>query len=186
MFRRFVLDSHLYIGLILSVTILMLSVTGFYLNHQHGWFHKQNVHYIHPDYEAITEEAINSAHQGEKSVPEAVETATSSDLFSISDIESVNYAYHGLGYFYYVHLNDERGTIVVVTEQGEVAKSYSDSLIKKWMHDLHVGIVDSFNFVFINDVTTIGVIFLTITGIILSIRILNGKVKRNRRQKRRR
>lgn len=47
MFRRLVLDSHLYIGLILSVTILMLSVTGFYLNHQHGWFHKQNVHYLH-------------------------------------------------------------------------------------------------------------------------------------------
>lgn len=183
MFRRLVLDSHLYIGLILSVTILMLSVTGFYLNHQHGWFHKQNVHYLHPDYDAITENAINLAKQGEKSVPEAVEIATSSDLFSISEVKSVNYASHGLGYFYYVHLNDERGTIVVVTQQGEVAKSYSDSLIKKWMYDLHVGIVDGFNFIFINDITTIGIIFLTLTGIILSIRILKSKVKRMRKQR---
>jgi|SRR5690625_252788 len=160
----------------------MLSVTGFYLNHQHGWFHKQNVHYLHSDYDEITENAINLTKQGEENVPEAVEIAIASELFSISDIKSVNYTSHGLGYFYYVHLNDDRGTIVVVTEKGEVAKSYSDSTIKKWMYDLHVGIVDGFKFVFINDITTFGIIFLTITGIILSIRILKSKVKRARKK----
>lgn len=108
--------------------------------------------------------------------------ATSSNLFSISEIKSVNYAFHGLGYFYYVHLNDDKGTIVVVTPEGVVAKAYSDSPVKKWMYDLHVGIVDSFNFVFINDITTIGIIILTVTGIILSIRIVKSKLIRRRKQ----
>ncbi|MBO1004992.1 PepSY-associated TM helix domain-containing protein [Pseudogracilibacillus auburnensis] len=181
--RKTILNVHLYVGLILSVTILMLSVTGLYLNHQHDWFHKQNIHYINPNYDEITEEAIQLAHQGERNVPNAVEVATTSNLFTIEDIVSVNYAYHGLGYFYYVHLNDELGTIAVVTEQGEVAKLYSDPAIKKWMHDLHTGIVDGFNFIFINDITTVGIILLTVTGIILSFRILKARTKVKRKYK---
>lgn len=177
MLRRFVLNIHLYIGVFLNLTILMLSVTGLYLNHQHDWFHQQNIQYMNPDYENMSENAITLASKGEMNVPEAVEKATQSDLYSISDIKSINYANHGLGYFYYVHLTDEKGTIVVVTDQGEVAKAYNDSQVKKWMHDLHIGMVDSFNFIFINDVTTIGIIVLTITGIILSFRILKARAK---------
>lgn len=128
--RKLYFNIHLYLGLILSITIMMLSITGFYLNHQHGFFHKQTIHYLHPDYDEITQNAINLARNGEHRVPEAVETASSSDLFSVSDVKSVNYAFHGLGYFYYVHLHDEKGTILVITEQGEIIKSYSDSVLK--------------------------------------------------------
>lgn len=181
MFRRFILDSHLYLGLILSATILILSVTGIYLNHQHDWFHKQDIHYMNPDYDSITINAMNAAENGEINVPEAVEKAQNTNLFNLSDIESVNYASHGLGYFYYVHLNDDKETIVVVTEQGEVAKAYSDPPIQKWMSDLHVGIVDNINFVFVNDITTVGIILLTISGWILAVRILRAKIrKRNK------
>lgn len=184
MFRRVLYDAHLYIGLILSLMILMLSITGFYLNHQHDWFHKQNVEYMHPEYEAITELAINSAQEGKKVIPEAVEIALDSNRFTLDEIQSVNYASHGLGYFYYVHLNNQQKSIAVITESGEVAKIYHDSLVTKWMTDLHVGLVDSFNFIWANDLTTIGIIFLTLSGIFLSIRILKGKMKKRKKAKR--
>lgn len=183
LFRRFVRDTHLYLGLIFSLSILMLAITGIYLNHKHDWFNKQNIHYTDSNYDSIIKQAMNGAEKGEKKVPEAVEIAEkSSDLFTISDINSVNYAFHGLGYFYYVHLNDELETIVVVTEEGVVAKAYSDPFITKWMNKLHVGIIDGFNFVFINDIATISIIILTITGIILSIRILQSRIKKRKRR----
>lgn len=137
----------------------MLSITGIYLNHQHDWFHKQNIHYMNPDYDLFVNQAIISADQKKRRVPAPVEKAEQYGLFSISDIESINYANHGLGYFYYVHMNDDNKTIVVVTENGEVAKSYTDPLIKKWMRNLHIGLVNKFNFVYVNDITTIGIIF---------------------------
>ncbi len=183
MFRRVMYDAHLYIGLILSVMILLLSITGFYLNHQHDWFHKQHVEYIHPNYEAITENAMSSAHTGEKVLPEAVVTALDSNRFTLDDIRSVNYASHGLGYFYYIHLNNDQKSIAVVTEGGEIAKIYHDSLVKKWMHDLHVGMVNRFDFIWANDATTIGMIFLTLSGIFLSIRTLYGKMKKRTKAK---
>lgn len=183
MFRRIIFDAHLYIGLILSATILMLSVTGFYLNHQHDWFHKQNVSYMNPEYGVLTQNAIQQAQKGEKVLPEAVEKAATSNMFSLSDIDSINYSNHGPGYYYYVHLKDDVESIVVVTEQGEISKIYSDPAVKKWMTDLHVGVVDGFDFIWANDVTTIGVIILTLSGIILSIQILKAKSKRRKKKR---
>lgn len=160
----------------------MLSITGIYLNHQHDWFHKQNIHYMNPDYDLFVNQAIiSAADQKKRRVPAPVEKAEQYGLFSTSDIESINYATHGLGYFYYVHLNDDNKTIVVVTENGEVAKSYTDPLVKKWMRNLHIGLVNKFNFVYVNDITTIGIIFLTVSGCILALRILKAKNKRNKK-----
>lgn len=165
----------------LTLTIIMLSITGIYLNHQHNWFHKQDIHYMNPDYESMINKAIRSEKNDRKRIPEAVQEAERHGLFNIENIESINYATHGLGYFYYVHINDVKNTIVVVTEDGDIAKSYSDPLIKKWMRNLHIGRSDSINFVFINDLTTIGIIFLTVSGCILAARILKAKKKQRKK-----
>lgn len=182
MIRRYILNLHLYIGLALTMTILILSITGLYLNHQHDWFHKQNIHYLDPNYDLLVHQAISSAEQESRIVPGPVETAEKDGLFTIDEIESINYANHGLGYFYYVHLNDQKNSIVVITEKGEIAKSYSDPLLKKWMRGLHIELVNQFNFVWINDLTTIGIIFLTISGCILAWRILKAKYKRKEKR----
>lgn len=158
---------HLYIGLILTIPIIMLSLTGLYLNHQHDWFHAQNIHYLHPTYDSIVEKAVDQEKNNQKRLPEAVQAAVDDKILRLEQIKSVNYASHGLGYFYYVHLSDENESIVVVTESGEIAKVYSDPSIKKWMRALHIGMIDSINFVLMNDVTTLGIIFLTISGLVL-------------------
>lgn len=176
--RKFWLNLHLYLGLILSITIIMLSITGIYLNHQHDWFHKQNIVYMNPDYKKVQREAKTSKNETKLTMPEAIEKGTESGLYKVIDVKRVNYADHGLGSFFYIHLNDKQETIVVVSEQGEVLKAYYDSAVKKWMYKLHIGIIDRINFIFVNDITAIGIIILTITGIILSIRILKAKRKR--------
>lgn len=181
MFRKFVLDTHLYVGIILGMTIIMLSVSGFYLNHRHDWFHNQQIQYLHPAYETMVKQARQSAQEGNLIVPEAVQKGMEAGFYSLSDIKSVDYANHGLGYFYYVYLKDAKETIVAVTQQGEIAKVFHDPLIKQWMYDLHVGIVDSFRFVFINDLTALGTILLTVTGVILSFRVLRARIKKSKR-----
>lgn len=182
--RKFSYDSHLYLGILFSVMIIMLAVTGFYLNHSHDWFHKQNVSYMSDDYDEMTASALQSFRAGEPRVlPEVVEIAAKEGVFTTDQVKSVNYAFHGLGYFYYVHLKDEAGTIVVVSEAGEIAKAYSDTAVKKWMHDLHVGIVDGFKFIWLNDVSAIVMVFLTITGIYLSVRVLRSKRIQRQRKK---
>lgn len=178
MFRRLMLNIHLYLGIILSVMILMLSVTGFYLNHQHDWFHKQNIVYMNPEYENQVPE------RGSKlTMTEAMEKGTESGLYAIKDVKRVNHANHGLGTFFYLHLKDELGTIVVVDEYGEVFKAYTDSAVKKWMYDLHIGIVNNVNFILANDFTALGIVILTITGIILSVRVLRARRKKSVRRR---
>jgi len=169
---------HLYIGIILTITMLILCLTGFYLNHQHDWFHKQSIQYQNTEYNKMIDRAISLEKNHERRLPEAVQEAEAAGLFQIEQINSVNYASHGLGYFYYVHLNDKNQTIIVVTEDGQIAKSYRDPLIKRWMRNLHIGITDSVNFVVINDITAIGMIYLTISGWVLFMKILKAKRKR--------
>ncbi|MFA8439837.1 hypothetical protein [Pueribacillus sp. YX66] len=48
---------------------------------------------------------------------------------------------------------------------------------------MHIGIVNNVNFILANDFTALGIVILTITGIILSVRVLRARRKKSVRRR---
>ena len=183
--RRWMRHAHLYIGLFSSALILLLSVTGLLFNHR-GWMGGgETVLYEAPGVSAAS--AGGHDHGGHRSakgagptglsLPEAVVAGARSGFYRLSDVAVV--MDHGV---VHVILNDEKRTNVLLDRQGRVLKVYTNP-VAAWVRALHTGRVGDTDLTLLTDLGAVGMIALTGTGIVLSVKTLATQRKQKRKKK---
>lgn len=162
---------HLWIGLITSLILFVEAGSGLLLAER--WLMAPFVEKHAVD--AHTSESHQSSAP-KLGIIDAVEKASQSGAFKMDEVRTI--MNHGS---YIVVLNDKARTVVTVSPQGEVLKKESNWL-SGIVRGLHVGKIGDVNFKWAIDVSAISILFLTGTGIFLSIRILRAQNKQKKKQ----
>ncbi|UII56628.1 PepSY domain-containing protein [Cytobacillus spongiae] len=177
-------NIHLYIGLLCSVMILLLSLTGLVINNKFLFMGSQVITYQNPD---LGKKLHSNSHSHDApvqsdsnfSITEIVDKAARTGKFQLNEVKTVSLMDHGFGPSYYIGLNDDKQTQVVVNTEGVISKIYYNP-VTQTAHDWHIGLFGGERYTNLINFATIGMIILTGTGVFLSIRTLAGQAKARR------
>ncbi|EGL17833.1 MULTISPECIES: PepSY-associated TM helix domain-containing protein [Paenibacillus] len=172
---------HLWVGLIASIFIFVEALTGILLVHTSTMgFNKQVQTYEAP--------AASNSGQQTLNVAEAVLKASQSGAFDLSEARLVmNHTlgdgHHGQAGDYKVRLRDDDQTLYVIDLYGNVIRKEVNAT-NNFVRDLHFGELYGKDITWFVDIAAISIMFLTATGIVLSIRVLKaGSIRKSKRKK---
>ncbi|MCP8967234.1 PepSY-associated TM helix domain-containing protein [Ectobacillus ponti] len=164
--KKWMRDAHMYVGLLTSLIVLMLSITGFLMNdHKAAWT---------PGNEQQSMSGRKPAGgAGGLGIAEAVQKGVESGAYKAEDIRSV----FNMGGIYRI-ATTKNGQFLVgqdgkVTPFAEENKGASQTI-----KQLHKGFFLGYDIRWLLDIGAVGLVILTGTGVYLYIKMLMMKMKK--------
>lgn len=165
-------EVHLWVGLLASILIFMEAVTGILLIHTNWLSFDKKITYF---------EQTEPYYTDDVNIVEALERLRLRAAFPIEEVRLVmNHTlgdgHHGTAGDYKVRLKDANETLYVMDTKGNlICKEVN--VANNWVRNFHYGELNNMDISWLIDIAAIVIIFLTISGIILSVRELRLKNK---------
>lgn len=158
---------HLWIGLITSLLLFLEVGSGLLLTER----------WIMSGGSRTSTSHEHTAHSGVEtskklSMTDAIKKASETGAFNLDKISVV--MNHGA---YIVVLNDAKRTTITISPDGKIIGKESNGFAA-FVRGLHVGQIGQVNIKWVLDIVSISLLFLTGTGIYLSLKIIRAKKRR--------
>lgn len=155
---------HLWIGLITSLLLFLEVGSGLLLTER--WLMSGSSH--------TSTSNEHTAHSGVEtskklSMTDAIKKASETGAFNLDQISVV--MNHGA---YMVVLNDAKRTTITISPDGSIIGKESNAFAA-FVRGLHVGQIGEVNIKWVLDIVSISLLFLTGSGIYLSLKIIRAK-----------
>lgn len=155
---------HLWIGLITSFLLFLEVGSGLLLTER--WLMSGSSHTS-----TSNEHTVHSGVETSKklSMTDAIKKASETGAFNLDQISVV--MNHGA---YMVVLNDAKRTTITISPDGRIIGKESNAFAA-FVRGLHVGKIGEVNIKWVLDIVSISLLFLTGSGIYLSLKIIRAK-----------
>jgi len=163
---------HLWCGLLASLVIFLEVLTGILLIHT-NWLSFAKETYLYPTAAKPYRDSVD--------IGTALQRASRSGNFSLEQVRlvmnhSLGDGHHGTTGDYKARLRDTAQTLYIFDTAGNLLRKESN-LTQNWVRDFHYGELEGADLTWLLDIVAIIIMFLTISGVILSLRSLRRSKK---------